>query len=126
MAHSTPQTYTTKGSQGDVRFLRVPRATMPADAAPAEREQGAYTVAHSESGHHHVVDPTQAILYETQDPFVAYLVLADDVDSATVTHLKSGEHVHGPVTLKSPGLDWVWQVRRQTEWQPEGLRAAAD
>jgi hypothetical protein len=123
---SEAKTYHIKGEQGDVRFRLVPRASMPADVREAVKVDGKYVAAHSETGHHHVVDPTEAVLYETSDPFVAYLVLDDGVSAATSVHLKTGEHVHGPVTLVNKGIDWVWQVSRQREWQPEGLRAAAD
>ena len=124
--HSESKTYQFKGPQGDVLFRLVPRSTMPADARQAALVAGKYVAAHSETGHHHVVDPTEAVLYETSDPFVAYLVLDDGVSAATSVHQKTGEHVHGPVNLLNKGSDWVWQVRRQREWQPEGLRAAAD
>lgn len=123
--HSPAKTFVQKGNQGDLRFIRVPSSAMPADARVAMKQNGLFVAGHSETGHHHVFDPTQAILFETSDPFVAYLVL-EGVSDVTISHQKSGEHVHGPVTLKNPGVDWVWQVRRQREWQPEGLRAAAD
>lgn len=126
MAHSPTVTATQKARQGDVLFRLVPRSAMPADARKATLVDGKYVAAHSETGHHHVVDPTEAVLYETADPFVAYLVLDDGVSAATSVHQKTGEHVHGPVNLLSRGSDWVWQVRRQREWLPEGLRAAAD
>lgn len=100
---------------------------MPADVREATKtKDGAFIVTHSETGHHHLVDATEAVLYETADPFIAYLMPVDGAESATVRHAKTGEHVHGEASLKNPGSDWVWRVSRQREWTPESIRAAAD
>jgi len=127
--HSEPKTYIHKGDQGDLRFTVVPESSVPNEAIRSIAGRGedgssVFIVGHSESGHHHIVDATEAVLYETPDPFIAYLRLADG--DAIITHQKTGEHVHGPVTLKNPGPGNVWRVSRQREYFPEGLRRAAD
>lgn len=126
MARSEDKTFSVKGEQGDIRFRLVPRNSMPGDAREAEKVCGKYVVASSETHHHHVVDCTQAILYETADPFTAFLVLAEESESAICVHQKTGEHVHGDARLLNKGADFVWKVSRQREYFPEGLRKAAD
>lgn len=109
-------------AQGDVYFRRV--GAVPAGHSPAEPQQGVHVVAHSETGHHHVVNAAEGILYEGPNSLVAYLQLADDCDAATVTHRRD-YHTHAPVALTGgPGA--VWEVRRQREYTSQGLRRAQD
>lgn len=109
-------------AQGDVYLRRVD--AVPPGHTAATPSDGVYVAAHSETGHHHVVDATQAILYEGPNPLVAYLQLAEDCDAATVTHRRD-YHTHAPVALTGgPGA--VWEVRRQREYTSQGLRRAQD
>lgn len=111
--------YEVQGGQGDVSFERV--GEVP-DGYATVSPGKALVLAHSESGHDHVVDPTEAILYEGRDPLRAYLVLGTDV--ATVHHQK-GYDFHHSIGLGG-GTGAVWEVRRQREWDPAGERRAAD
>jgi hypothetical protein len=107
-------------AQGDVFFERID--ALPEGVREAAPEKGRFTVAHSESGHNHVVDPTQAILFETSDPFIAYLRIADE--HADIVHQRSYD-THETVRL-SGGDGAVWKVRRQREYTSESVRSAAD
>lgn len=113
------QVYETQGGQGDVYFVRVDRVPDGFAALPRDKP---LVLAHSESGHDHVVDPTEAILYEGSDPLVAYLVLDSDV--ANVHHQKTYDYHH--TDGLGGGVGAVWQVRRQREYDPAGDRRAAD
>ncbi len=102
--------------QGDVRFFRV-------DAVPAhcvkEGREGYAIVAHSETGHHHVVEsPCAQYFVDPNDPFTAYLTLAEDAD---VKHLRPYD-THQPVTVAKG----IWGIRRQREHTPEGYRMVQD
>lgn len=118
--------------QGDVRFIPVPKGTKLPGQKPAAKHKTAvgeaYIVAHSETGHHHVVRAEQATLYESDNPFLALLEMpgkiADKAAQAFAEVVNLRElRPHAPALL-DPNSDYI--VSRQTEWQPEALRAAAD
>lgn len=105
-----------QGAQGDVLFTRCDR--VPAKLKARECK-GAIVVAHSETGHHHVVESPGAELFEVpDDPFTCYLQLAGD---AEVKHLRPHD-THQTMVLGAG----CWEVRRQREWTPEGYRMVQD
>lgn len=105
------------GAQGDVMFVRV--AELPANLEVAEMEDGNFIVAHSETGHNHVVDSRNAqLLIDKTNAFMAYLKVSKPTE---VKHLRSFD-THESLLLE-PGN---YQVRRQREYMPEGFRRVAD
>lgn len=106
-------------AQGDVDW--VPIAEIPADAIPVKPENGAYILAHSETGHHHVLDRVEGVTYyeAANDPFSGFL----EVVGAPVTlkHMRSHD-THLPHTI-SPGK---YYISRGREWTPAGLRPVQD
>jgi len=110
------------GAQGDLMMIRV--AEIPSDAReePCGRS---VVVAHSETGHHHVLelrDGFEARLFRAADPFTAFLRLEGDGDSAAdVVHHRSFD-THGTITV-GPG---IWMMRNQVEYTPAGWRKATD
>ena len=108
------------GAQGDVLFIA--RDEVPEGFSAQTPMEGRHVVAHSETGHHHVVSADTCDLFEgPSDPNVAYLRLADDAEWVDVEHLR-GFDTHGTVRLTRR----VYEVRRQQEYTPEGWRPAAD
>lgn len=106
------------GAQGDVLFRRVGK--IPDDTIEQKREHGdALVVAHSETGHHHVIQAADVRLLSAGDPFVAYLSIGEPY--ADVEHLRPFD-THETIRLPR-GL---WEVRRQREHTPEGWRRVAD
>lgn len=106
-------------AQGDVVFRRV--KSLPKGVKHAQ-ESKVITVAHSETGHHHVVEVEgrlSLVHYRSVDPLIDFLEVPPG--GAEVKHLRE---VHRHETLKLP--KGVWEVRRQREWAPEGWRPAAD
>lgn len=104
-------------AQGDVMFIRVD--AIPANLEQAETENGKYIVAHSETGHHHVIDSRNAqMLIDKTNAFVAYIKVSKPVE---VEHKRSFD-THKSLVL-SPGN---YEVRRQREYTPEGFRKVAD
>lgn len=105
----------TMGAQGDLLVMRV-------DALPEglkEEKCGPKTiVAHSETGHHHVLESHEARLFRSEDPFTCYLQLAEE---SRIVHTRSFD-THETLVL-GPG---IWAFRNQTEYTPEGLRKATD
>lgn len=103
------------GDQGDVRLFLVSELPEGLERKQAQR----CIVAHSETGHHHVVESPGAELFvDPGDPFTCYLRLAEDV---VLTHLRPWD-THAPVVIPAG----VWGVRRQREYVPGGFRRVED
>ena len=103
--------------QGDLCIRRV--TAMPHGLLPATVEDGRYVVAHSETGHHHVIDSRAAqMLIDSTNELIAYLAV---VEPTVLEHLRSFD-THESYLLE-PGH---YEVRRQREHVPEGWRRATD
>lgn len=103
-------------AQGDVSIFSID--SIPSGLKDAERRQdGRYTLAHSETGHCHVIDGNTVRMYE-QDDFISYL---DVQKKSNVIHLR-GFDTHKPISLP-PGK---YRIARQREYIPEGYRKAQD
>lgn len=104
-------------AQGDVMFIRVEK--IPKNLEAAKAENGLFVVAHSETGHNHVVDSRNAqMLIDQANEFSAYLQVQKDTE---VKHLRSFD-THESLLLP-PGN---YQIKRQREYVPEGFRKVAD
>jgi len=74
------------GAQGDVVFRRV--EGVPAGAKKMKRK-GPLVVAHSETGHHHVIQEPGVVQFDIPgNPLVCYLQLTDGLsgDGCSVVH----------------------------------------
>jgi hypothetical protein len=112
------------GAQGDVVFIQ--RKAVPKGAKPIEYGK-ALVVAHSETGHHHIIDrpdATMALFADATDPLISYLQLRGRA-IADVVHLRDFD-THETIRLDAGSPDSVWEVRRQREWTPERERAVND
>jgi hypothetical protein len=116
------KTFQNCAAQGDCMLRRV--AALPAGVTPAQPQAGAYVVAHSETGHNHIIDAAPCVrMYDTEDPLVSYLEVLDAAEQTEVLlrHLRGwGTHE----TLKVP--TGIFEIRRQREYVPEGWRRAQD
>ena len=90
--------------QGDVGF--VPVDEIPSDARQAKSENGVFVVAHSETGHHHVIedDGGVAVFDDVKNPLVSY-VNASKVFT-DLTH-KRGNATHGRITFPGNFVDFI-------------------
>lgn len=104
-------------AQGDVMFIRINE--IPSDAVEQKIENGKFIVAHSETGHHHVVDSNNAqMLIDKTNAFISYLKISAPTE---VKHLRSFD-THESIVL-APGK---YEIRRQREYVPQGFRRVAD
>lgn len=104
--------------QGDV-FL-IPIKAVPADAKPIAAEGGKFIVAHSETGHHHIVMGRPDIqMFSGMDMFRDFLNVGDA--PAELVHLRE-THTHAPQVI-APG---AWLVQRQAAYTPQGWERARD
>jgi F0F1-type ATP synthase membrane subunit b/b' len=111
------KTFKKLAAQGDVMFKRIDE--LPDGLVEAEKQNGKYTVAHSETGHNHTVLEREAkLLIDKTNEFIAYLKVDEE---AVLTHERSFD------THESIKFDkGFYEVRKQREYTPEGYRRAAD
>lgn len=120
---------TKMAAQGDVLFRRV--SGLPSDAKPLQASDGAYVVAHSETGHHHTVDATGVEWYaHPTDALTSYLRLrpaseGGPAEGVDVVHHRPWD-THETLRLLTQTEGVVYEIRRQREHTPEGWRVVAD
>ena len=106
-------------AQGDGLFIKI--SALPDNVKAAVPVSGKFVVLHSESGHVHTIDRAKAEVYEAaDDSFVAYIRTLGD--GAEVVHNRDHD-THETIALEPNS---IYQVRRQREYAPEGLRPSLD
>ncbi len=118
----TVKTFTLMGAQGDLLICRID--ALPQGVTPVKPENGCYVVAHSETGHNHVIKATQSVeLFSDGNPMISYLRVVESCDAVetVLKHLRSFD-THEPILIP-PG---VYEIRRQREHTPEGWRRVED
>lgn len=116
------KTFKNCAAQGDMLIRRIEK--LPHGVRPAAAENGRYIVAHSETGHHHVIEARPNVrVFAAEDPLVSYLqvIEATEQTEALLEHLRD-YHRHETLAI-SPG---IYELRRQREHTPEGWRRVAD
>ncbi|MCK5802320.1 MAG: hypothetical protein KAI66_05785 [Lentisphaeria bacterium] len=104
-------------AQGDVLFRRV--ESLPEGYEKSDDK----VIAHSETGHNHVVVGNVDVFRNPDDPMIAYLIVKGD---AQIEH-KRGWDTHETLRLKGePKGEVIWEIRRQREHTPEGWRRVED
>jgi hypothetical protein len=106
-------------AQGDLMVMRV--AELPPGLTEDVVKSG-HVLAHSETGHHHVLDlkdAHEAKLFRTKDANVCYLVL--DGAGAEAIHKRTFD-THEGLALGAG----VWLIGNEVEYTPEGYRRATD
>lgn len=104
-------------AQGDVAFRRIDK--LPDEVKEVTPVLGRNIVAHSETGHDHVICAERSKLYSFADSLMdSYLEV---YEQTTLEHLRDFD-THEPI-LFEPG---IYHVRRQREYTPEGFRRVED
>ena len=122
-----PQTFVNMAAQGDLLIQRVD--SFPENLEKVDPENGQFIVAHSETGHHHVVEaerPNDAGETETVTelyrlPEEIYELFLDVKAPVNLTHKREFD-THAPLQIE-PGK---YRIRRQREHTPQGMRQVAD
>lgn len=116
------KTFEKQAAQGDLLIRRID--ALPANAVLVPSEKGKHVVAHSETGHNHIItDRPNVKLYTTGDPMVSYLQVIEAAD-ATETLLEHLRSYDTHETIKIPA--GTFEIRRQREYSPEGWRRVED
>lgn len=116
------KTFENNAAQGDLMIRRI--QAIPAGATKVAADKGFHVVAHSETGHNHVIaERPNVTLYTTGDPMISYLevIEATDATETLLEHLR-GHDTHE--TIKIPA--GLFEIRRQREYTPEGWRRVED
>ena len=118
------KTFKNMAAQGDFIIMRVSK--FPKNLEKINPVNGVYTVAHSETGHNHVMvmerpETVQAFKdKDTKDADLYELFFQLD-EPATIEHQRSFDTHEA---LQVPAGKYV--IKRQREYIPEGFRRAAD
>lgn len=113
------KTFDKIAAQGDMMLIRID--ALPDGLKEITPSEGKHILAHSETGHNHVVmDRPEVKHFAAMDEFRSYLEVSGD-EPVVLEHLRSFD-THESVEIK-PG---TYEVRRQREYTPEGFRRAAD
>ena len=109
-------TFKKQAAQGDLLITKID--SIPDDAV-LDSVKGDYVVAHSETGHNHVMATEHCEFYKAaNDPFVLFLVVKNETP---IRHLRNFD-THKTINVP-PGK---YRVNRQREYISEGFRRAAD
>ena len=116
------KTFNKCAAQGDVLFMRVD--SLPSGLKEVTPEKNSFVLAHSETGHNHVMEARHNVkLYSSDNPLVSYLQIVEATEESEnfIEHLRSFD-THEPISF-NPG---IYKVINQRESAPEGWRRAAD
>lgn len=108
-----------QAAQGDMLIRKID--ALPENVKETKDEKGNFILAHSETGHNHVVKKQEGVKFYSNDndPFIAYLVV--DNTKCFVEHQRVFD-THSPIEI-APG---IYEIRRQREYTPQGWRKAQD
>ena len=112
------KTFKNVSAQGDVYIRRV--GGLPKNVVRVPEDKNKVVVAHSETGHNHVMNGGAVEMYrpETHFDFDSWLVVKEPT---TLDHQREFD-THESI-LFEPG---IYRVRRQREYTPEGFRRVED
>lgn len=129
------KTFDKQAAQGDM-FIRAIES-LPDNVKETEAEHGNFVLAHSETGHNHIVKKQEGVSFfsNQNDPFIAYLVIDTSKVESPVEckHLRDHD-THETISfftgdfiakVKDAGKK-IFEIRRQREYTPEGFRRAQD
>lgn len=113
--------FTRMAAQGDFIIMRID--DIPLEVEPVQPENGVYVVAHSETGHNHVMVADRVTAYQpkgvkAQDLYELFFSVKSETK---IEHLRSFD-THEALNV-TPGN---YKVVRQREYVAEGFRRAQD
>ena len=115
------RTFTRMAAQGDFLIMRIKE--IPSNVEAMKDENGMFVIAHSETGHNHVMERENVEAFRPKnvkeaDLYEMFLTVKEPTE---INHLRSFD-THE--TLLVPPGNYV--IKRQREYTPEGFRRAAD
>lgn len=115
------KTFTKMAAQGDFIIFRIDR--LPDNVVAMAPINGEVIVAHSETGHNHVMERTKVDAYKPKDVaevdlYDLFLVVKEPTE---IVHQRSFD-THETILVN----EGTYQIKRQREYTAEGFRKAAD
>jgi len=112
------KTIHTIAAQGDLLIIAI--SDLPPGIIEVPPTDGRHIVAHSETGHHHMVAGEAGQLFRhPTDPMICYLRI--DADFADFVHCRNFD-THE--SIRAPR--GVYELHNQQEYSPAGWRRSAD
>ncbi len=111
------RTFKNTCAQGDLYVRRI--AELPKGAVEVKAAGRDHIVAHSETGHHHVMEAERVTVHKLPDSILDLFVTVHE--PVELRHLRPHD-THEPI-LFDKGM---YHLRRQQEYTPEGWRMVAD
>ena len=109
-------TFKEQAAQGDLLLRRVD--TIPPAAERVDPVDGRHIVAHSETGHHHIIPSDAELWREPGNEMVCYLRCEAPI---VLEHLRPWD-THEPIEIAAG----IFELRRPREYTPEGGRRVED
>lgn len=110
---------TGKCAQGELYISMI--TDLPNGLTPMESVNDVYIVAHSETGHHHVIQAKPGCeIFLSEDPMTFYLRVADATE-VVLEHLRKFDN-HRPIQF----LKGMYRFRLARERTPAGWRRVID
>ena len=113
------KTFTNVCAQGDVMLFRAKLTSIPENYVEVLPENGELIVTHSETSHHHVMNPTGARMFRNPDNEFESILL---IDRPTSLDHKRTFDTHESIMFDAG----IYHVRRQREYVADGFRKVAD
>lgn len=106
-------------AQGDIMIIKVDK--LPANAVlDNSAVEGNYlVVTHSETGHHHVMERDKVKMFKLPNDIMKCLLVVED--PVALEHLREFD-THEAILFDKG----VYEVRRQREYTPQGMRRVED
>ncbi len=105
-------------AQGDLNIFSC--KDIPKNLIEQKKEGGQYILAHSETGHHHVIDGNVARVVNKNE-FISYMEVKEE---AKIFHLRKFD-THKTIVLP-PGNYRLTRQREYVPYQPKAFRPATD
>ncbi len=107
-------------AQGDILIMKIDK--LPVGLVPMERENGKLVIAHSETGHNHVMTAERTKAYTLPDSIMDIFITVEAGGDALI-HERPFD-THAPFEFG----EGTYQIRRQREraYVPEGFRRVED
>lgn len=110
------KTFEKMAAQGDIVIIKIDE--LPKGLTEVKSKKY-HVVAHSETGHHHVLEAKKTKFFQGSDPMLCYAVVMTDI--AELVHQRPF-NTHETIGIKKG----TYEIRRQREYTPEGWRRVAD
>jgi hypothetical protein len=120
------KTFTRIAAQGEITLIRIGdvTGTAPEGYTPLATEGGNLVIGHSETGHHHVMEPTTAKAFVADKAPEGLRILRLIVEQPTVLEHLRGHDTHEPLMV--PPGEYDVRIAREHDPYANIARRVAD